>query len=54
MEYVIQDKKSGKYVAYPGQQSSFTTKLENARRFNTREHAEKERCDQSERIVELR
>lgn len=51
--FVIQDTKSGKYVAYPGSNSSFTPRLENARVFPTREIAERERCPQSERIVNL-
>lgn len=54
MSYVIQDIKSGKYVAMPGSESSFTRELLNARKFPTREIADKERCPDSERVVDLR
>jgi hypothetical protein len=41
----------GKYVAPPGNEKSYVTRLEDARVFPTRESAEKERCVESERIA---
>lgn len=44
MAYVIQRNEDGKYVAPPGREHSYTNKLQNARVFNAREDAERERC----------
>lgn len=40
--YVI--KKGGYYVANPGSKNSYTNKIETARKFSTKEQAEKEKC----------
>jgi hypothetical protein len=40
----------GKYVAPPGQEHSYTSKLEDARIFPTRDAAEKERCVENETV----
>ena len=52
--YVIQDTKSGKYVARPGSESSFTKSIIEARKFPTREIADKEKCDCSEVVRNVR
>ena len=44
MKYVLRRHEDGKYVAPAGQQSSYTTKLENARIFNSQEAAQAEAC----------
>ena len=49
--FVIWNITQRKYVAPPGLQSSFTNKLQNARRFSTREAAEADCCG-NERVVE--
>jgi hypothetical protein len=41
--YVIRNS-NGRYVANPGMRSSFTPFLENARKFSTREAAQRECC----------
>lgn len=46
--YVI--KKGARYVAPAGSARSYTTRLERARIFATREAAEAERCPENERI----
>ena len=51
-KYILQ-RKDGKYVANPGGRYSYTTKRDLARRFNTREEAEKNRCAGNEHIVEI-
>ena len=55
MSYVLQDTRTGKYVAYPHSNggASFTNKLQNARVYPTKEVAERDRCPQSERVVRL-
>lgn len=46
MQYVIRrTDQSGGYVAQPGSQSSYTQKLEHARRFETKEAADRECCE---------
>lgn len=52
MYYVLQ-RTDGKYVAPAGSNWAYTSKLENARKFPTREEAEKDRCVENERIVEV-
>lgn len=51
MFYVIQ-REDGAYVAPPGQAHSYTRQLQNARTFDNREAAEREKCG-NERIVPL-
>ncbi len=51
--YIIQDVRTGKYVAYPGSAASFTPKLQNARQFPTREEAKGNACDEGERILSI-
>lgn len=48
--YVI--KNAGRYVARQGSPSSFVVKVENARKFNTREAAQAEACG-NETVVQL-
>lgn len=43
----------GKYVAKPGSKNSYTKVLQHARVFRTREEAERDRCPENERIVEV-
>ena len=42
--YVIRRHEDGAFVAPPGQRSSYTTKLQEARVFQTREAAQRECC----------
>jgi hypothetical protein len=49
--FVLVHNETGKYVAEPGQDKSYTQRLEEAQTFSTREEAERNRCDQSERIA---
>lgn len=49
--FIILNEK-GKYVSRPGSQKSYTTKLENARIFSTKEAAESNKCS-NERVVSL-
>ena len=51
--YVIQDTRTGSFVAYPGSPSSFTKDILKARQFATKESADRERCPQSERVVSV-
>jgi hypothetical protein len=51
MAYVIQ-REDGKYVAVHGSQHSYTSKLERAQIYDTREAADRDRCD-NERAVEV-
>jgi len=44
MKYIIRNNDNGKYVAAPGSSNSYTTKLEKARTFNSREAAEADAC----------
>lgn len=43
----------GKFVAPPGQEKSYTDKLQHARVFSTRAEAELERCKGNEQVVAL-
>ena len=43
----------GGYVSKPGMKSSYTRSAANARKFNTREAAESDRCVDNEIIVDL-
>lgn len=51
--FVLQHNKTGKYVARPGSERSYTNRLEEARVFRTREKAEKERCVENETVVDV-
>jgi hypothetical protein len=42
--YVLKRNEDGAYVAPPGQRGSYTRRLENARKFRTREEAERNAC----------
>lgn len=42
--YVIQNCDDAKFVARPGSQHSYTNRLQDARVFQTRDDAERERC----------
>ena len=42
--YVIRRNEDGAYVAPAGQRSSYTRVLENARKFNSRDSAQREAC----------
>jgi hypothetical protein len=48
--YVLQ-RDDGKYVAPPGQEHSYTSKLEQAQTFRTAEEADRNRCPENERVV---
>jgi len=48
--YII--KKGNLYVANPGSKNSYTNKIEKARKFSTKEAAEKEKCG-NEMVVSL-
>lgn len=50
--YVLKRNEDGKYVAPAGSKSSYTTKLEKARTFPTREAAERDACG-NERVLAL-
>lgn len=50
--YVVINSDTGKYVSRPGSARSYTTRLENARIFDTREQAERDKCG-NEYIVPL-
>lgn len=41
----------GKYVAPPGQQHSYTKRLEEAQIFSTRDKADAQRCVENEQVV---
>lgn len=51
--FVLQRTTDGKWVAEPGSHNSYVSKIENARVFKTRAEAEKDRCPENERIVEI-
>jgi hypothetical protein len=50
---VLKRTSDGKYVAKPGSKNSYTKYLQHARVFRTREEAERDRCPENERIVEV-
>jgi len=50
--YVIQ-RDDGKFVTRPGSEKSYTSDLQKARTFATKEKAEAERCPENERVVSL-
>lgn len=50
--YVIQ-RSDGKFVTHPGERSSYTLLLQNARVFDSREAAAKELCPDNERVVQV-
>lgn len=50
--YVIQ-RTDGKYVNRPGSRTGYTSKLEQARKFPTREAAEADRCPGNETVVDV-
>jgi len=52
--FVIEHTDGGRYVARPGSHGAYTRLLQHARTFRTREEAERERCPENERIVDLR
>lgn len=47
--YVLK-REDGKYVAKVGMASSYTTKLQHARVFRSREDADRERCPENEMV----
>jgi len=51
--YVLRRTKDGKYVANPGSQKSYTSKIEYARQYPTREAADGDKCG-NEYAVETR
>lgn len=51
--FIIRDIKSGKYRAYPSNESSYTTSLLQARKFPTRSIALSEACDVCEEVVDI-
>lgn len=51
--YVLVRHSDGKYVARSGSEQSYTKRLEDARKFSSREAAEADRCVQSERIANV-
>jgi hypothetical protein len=51
--YVLQRMRDGAYVARPGSASSYTSWVERARIFPTREAAEREACVENERVVSV-
>jgi len=50
--FALQRIEDGKYVASPGSKNSYTTRLELARKYQTREQAQADACG-NERIVDL-
>jgi hypothetical protein len=54
MTYLLKlmDRRGG-FVATPGSRRSYTHSLKQARKFSTREEAERERCQDNEAIVRL-
>lgn len=53
MPFVLKRTSDSKYVAQPGSESSYTTKLERARVYPTREAADGDRCVENERVVDV-
>ncbi len=51
--YVLRRNSDGFYVAPPGQDKSYTPRLEEAQTFRTPDEAERERCVDSETIVNV-
>ena len=51
--YVIRNNDTGRYVAQPGSQSSYTNKVANARRFPTKEAAQADACG-NETVIPMR
>jgi hypothetical protein len=51
--YVLKHTETGKYVAPPGRDKSYTDRLEEARVFTTQRQAEKNRCVESEVVVAI-
>ena len=49
--YVIRHSETGKYVAFPGSERTYTTKLDNMRIFDSRKAAEASACS-NERVEE--
>lgn len=43
----------GAYVARPGSPASYTTRLQDAQTFATREAAERARCQENERVASV-
>lgn len=52
MSYVIKNIDTGKYVSAPGRKKSYTTKLEYARIFPTREAADGDKCG-NETVIDV-
>jgi hypothetical protein len=54
MTYLLKlmDRRGG-FVAKPGSRRSYTDSLRQARKFSTREEAERERCQDNEVVVRL-
>ena len=44
----------GGYVARPGSRNSYTTRIERARVFDTKEDAERDRCVENEIVLPVR
>lgn len=44
MAYVLRRNEDGKFVTAPGSAKSYTTRIENARRFATLEEANRNKC----------
>jgi hypothetical protein len=53
MPYVIQNVETGKYVSPLGSARSYTSKLKNARRFDTKEQAIQSGVCLNERIIPI-
>ena len=51
--FALKRTSDGKYVARPGSKNSYTKFLQHARVFRAREEAERDRCPENERIVEV-
>lgn len=51
--FALKRNSDGKYVARPGSKNSYTKFLQHARVFRTREEAERDRCPENERIVDI-
>jgi hypothetical protein len=51
--YVIQNTETGRYVTPSGSAASYTSKLQCARTFATKEQADRERCPGNETVLPL-
>jgi hypothetical protein len=51
--YVIKNTEHGGYVNQPGSRSSYTRSLEQARKFDTKDQAEGERCPENEVVIDV-